>query len=386
MIDYKKTAINVLGLILICATVLGAIFLGVYFWPFLVAIIFAVILERSINYIVKKTKAPRKAVATVLVILVYVIIAVVAYLVISSLIREAISLSTKLPSVYEDLKTNYTGMYKDLSKMISDLPETVSNSIYKTGLELLDNITKIAGNILKGVIDFVLALPDIMIYVVVTFLATLFLVTDRRTISRYAEELWPNKTYRKISNVMMGCFKTLGKYLKSQCILICITFIELFISFIILKQPYPLTLAVVVAIVDALPILGTGTVLIPWAIYAAITGDIGLGIGLMVAYIIITIVRQLIEPKIVSDNLGIHPFVTLIAMYVGFKIFGLFGLIIGPVVMVIYKNVFSIMFETGYLKKIFVYKKEKDIKPDIKWIWFIKLPKVWLRLLVIFII
>ena len=366
MIDYKKTAINVLGLVLICATVLGAIFLGVYFWPFLVAIIFAVILERSINYIVKKTKAPRKAVATVLVILVYVIIAVIAYLVISSLIREAISLSTKLPSVYEDLKTNYTGMYKDLSKMISDLPETVSNSIYKTGLELLDNITKIAGNILKGVIDFVLALPDIMIYVVVTFLATLFLVTDRRTISRYAEELLPNKTYRKISNVMMGCFKTLGKYLKSQCILICITFIELFISFIILKQPYPLTLAVVVAIVDALPILGTGTVLIPWAIYAAITGDIGLGIGLMVAYIIITIVRQLIEPKIVSDNLGIHPFVTLIAMYVGFKIFGLFGLIIGPVVMVIYKNVFSIMFETGYLKKIFVYKKEKDIKPDIK--------------------
>lgn len=366
MVDYKKTAINVIGLLLICATVLGAIFLSVYFWPFLVAIIFAIVLERSINFIVKKTKAPRKAVATALVVLVYLIIAVLAYLIVSSLIREAISLSTKLPSVYDQLKENYTGMYKDLTKMISDLPETVSNSIYKTGLELLDNVTKVAGNILKGVVDFVLALPDIMIYVVVTFLATLFLVTDRRTISRYAEELLPNKTYKKISNVMMGCFKTLGKYLKSQCILICITFIELFISFIILKQPYPLTLAVVVAIVDALPILGTGTVLIPWAIYAAVTGDIGLGVGLMVAYIIITIVRQLIEPKIVSDNLGIHPFVTLIAMYVGFKIFGLLGLIIGPVVMVIYKNVFSIMFETGYLKRIFVYKKEKIVKQDAK--------------------
>lgn len=359
MLDYKKTAVNILGLVLICAVVLGAIFLGVYFWPFLVAIIFAIVLERSINFIVKKTKVPRKAVATTLVIVVYLLMGVVAYLIISSLVREAIGLSSNLPELYEQLKTNYTGMYQDVTKMLSDLPETVSSSVYKTGLELLENITKLAGNILKWIIDFVLALPDIMIYVVVTFLATLFLVTDRRTITRYAEELLPNKTFKKLSAVVSGCFKTLGKYLKSQCVLICITFIELFISFLVLKQPYPLTLAVVVAIVDALPILGTGTVLIPWAIYSAVTGNLSLGIGLMVAYIVITIVRQLIEPKIVSDNLGIHPFVTLIAMYVGFKIFGLFGLIIGPVVMVIYKNVFSIMFETGYLKKMFVYKKEK---------------------------
>lgn len=357
VLDYKKTATNVLGLILICAIVMGAIFLSVYFWPFLIAIIFAIALERSINFIVKKTKIPRKAVATILVILVYSIVAIIAYLIISSLVREAISLSGNLPELYEQLKTNYTGMYQDITKALSDLPETVSNSVYKTGLELLENVTKMTGNILKGVVDFVLAMPDIMIYVVVTFLATLFLVTDRRTIARYAEELLPNKTYKKISAVVSGCFRTLGKYLKSQCVLICITFIELFVSFVILKQPYPLTLALIVAVVDALPILGTGTVLIPWAIYSAITGNLGLGIGLMVAYIVITIVRQLIEPKIVSDNLGVHPFATLIAMYLGFKIFGLFGLIIGPVVMVIYKNVFSVMFETGYLKKIFVYKK-----------------------------
>lgn len=359
MIDYKKNALNILGLIAICACVLGVMFLAVYFWPFLIAIVFAVVLEKSINYIVKKTKVPRKAVAAFLVVLVYVVIGLVAYLIVSSLIREAISLSGNLPGLYERIKVNYTGMYKNISDMISDLPETLSSGIYKAGLELLENVTKVAGNILKGVIDFVFAVPDIMIYVVVTFLATLFLVTDRRTITRYAEDVLPNKTFKKISAVVSGCFKTLGKYLKSQCVLICITFIELFISFVILKQSYPLTLAVVVAIVDALPILGTGTVLIPWAIYSAVTGNLSLGIGLMVSYIIITIVRQLIEPKIVSDNLGIHPFVTLIAMYVGFKIFGLFGLIIGPVVMVIYKNVFSTMFETGYLKSLFVCKKEK---------------------------
>ena len=129
-----------------------------------------------------------------------------------------------------------------------------------------------------------------------------------------------------------------------------------------MNQPYPLLLAFLIAIIDALPILGTGTVLLPWAVYSAITGNLGLGLGLLVTYIIITVVRQLVEPRIVSSNLGVHPFLTLITMYIGFKIFGLFGLIVGPVVMIIYKNVFAIMFETGYLKKLFVYKKDKSIQ------------------------
>lgn len=362
MVDYKKTAINIIGLLCICAVIFGAIFLSVYFWPFLVAIIFAVLLEKSINCIVKKTKAPRKMVATILVIIAYVIVGVIVYLVISTLIKESISLSIKLPMLYEDIKLKYTDIYHNLSNMVKDLPSALSGSIYELGLKMLEKVTGIAGNILNGIINFVLFIPNLLIYVIVTFLATLFLVTDRRTISRYAQEVLPGNAFKKISNVVSACFKTLGKYLKAQCIIICITFIELLVAFIILQQPYPLMLAVIVAIIDALPILGTGTVLLPWAVYSALTGNIGIGIGLLVSYLVITIVRQLVEPKIVSDNLGVHPFITLIAMYVGFKFFGLFGLIIGPIIMIIYKNVFAVMFETGYFRKLIVYNKSSKIK------------------------
>lgn len=358
MIDYKKTAFNVLGLVLICATVLGTIFLGVYFWPFLIAIIFAILLEGGINYVVKKTKAPRKAVGIVFVVLVYILIGVLVYFAVSGLIREAISLSGNLPELFEDLKVRYNDVYKDTVNTINNMPDTISNKIYDIGLNLIDKLTEIINSLINGIINFVMFFPNLIIYIIVTFLATLFLVTDRRTIARYLQEIFPSKLVKKISQVVVACFKTLGKYLKAQCIIICITFTELFIAFLMLNQPYPLLLAVAVAIVDALPILGTGTVLIPWAIYSAVTGNIALGIGLIISYVIITVVRQLVEPRIVSANLGIHPFMTLITMYLGFKIFGLIGLVIGPVVMIIFKNVFAIMFETGYLKKIFVYKKE----------------------------
>lgn len=359
MIDYKKTGLKLLGFLAVCVVVLLSIGLGLYFWPFLIGILIAVAVERLVNFFIVKFRWPRKLIGTILVILVYVLIAGLVTLIVSALVSEAIDISSNIPKIYEESKIEYNAIYKSIAEFMDNTPETLSKSIYDLGLKVLSKVTGILTNIVNSVIDFVMFVPNIIIYVIITFLATLFLVTDRRTITRYLTDLFPNELVSKISNVIVKSFKSLGSYLKAMCIMICITFVELLIAFTILKQPYPLTLALVVAIVDALPILGTGTVLIPWAIYSAITGNIGMGIGLLVVYLVVTVVRQLIEPKVVSQNIGVHPFITLVAMYVGFKIFGLFGLIVGPVVMVIFKNVFETMFAAGYFKSLFVYKKEK---------------------------
>ena len=359
MIDYKKTGLKLLGFLAVCAVVLIAIGLGVYFWPFLIGILIAVAVERLVNFFIVKFKLPRKLIGTILVIVVYLLIAGLLTLIVTALVREAIDISSNIPNIYEQSKIEYNAIYKSITEFINNTPDTISNSIYELGLQLIGKVTQLATKIVNGVIDFIMFVPNIMVYIIITFLATLFLVTDRRTITRYITDLFPNELVKKISNVVVKSFKSLGNYLKAMCIMICITFIELLIAFTILKQPYPLTLAIIVAIVDALPILGTGTVLIPWAIYSAITGNIGMGIGLLVVYLVITVVRQLIEPKVVSENIGVHPFITLLAMYIGLKIFGLFGLIVGPVVMVIFKNVFETMFSAGYFKNLFVYKKEK---------------------------
>lgn len=361
MIDYKKTGLKLLGFLGVCAIVLSVIGLGIYFWPFLVGTLIAIAVERIVNFFIVKFKWPRKLVGTILVVLVYVLIAGLLTLIVTSLVREAIDISGNIPKLYEESKIEYNAIYKSIAEFMDNTPSTISDSLYNLGLQLLTKLTSFATKIVNSIIDFIMFVPSIMIYVIITFLATLFLVTDRRTITRYLTDLLPNELVKKVSNVVVKTFSSLGSYLKAQCIMICITFIELLIAFVILKQPYPLTLAIIVAIVDALPILGTGTILIPWAIYSAITGNIGMGIGLLVVYLIITVVRQLIEPKVVSKNIGVHPFITLLAMYIGLKIFGLFGLIVGPVVMVIFKNVFETMFAAGYFKSLFVYKKDKKV-------------------------
>ena len=115
---------------------------------------------------------------------------------------------------------------------------------------------------------------------------------------------------------------------------------------------FPLIIALVIAFVDALPILGAGTVLTPWAIISAFNGNITLGICLIVLYIIVLVVRQFLEPRIVSNKIGIHPIFTLIAMYTGFKISGLIGLFIGPIIFIILKDIFSTMIDEGVVKNI----------------------------------
>lgn len=357
MIDYKKTTLNILGLFAISALIIIGLLCGVFFWPFLIAIIVSIILEKTVEYVVKNTKISRKIVGTIIVILFYALIAFLIYLLVSKLIKEAFSIAIDLPTVFEYVKEKYQVLYNKYMSAMNNIPDTVSGKIYEIGMDFLSTISKYITKFFNGTINFIMFIPNIFIYAVITLLATLFLVTDRRKLSMYVHDVFPKKFVRKINNIFRETVTSLSQYLKAQGIMMGITFIELLISFFILKQEYPFTLALVIAIIDALPILGVGSVLIPWGIYVAIMGNIKLAIGLLVTYAIIIVARQLIEPRIVSSNLGVHPFVTLVTMYIGFKLFGLFGLIVGPIVMVVFKNVFSQLFEQGYLKNMIVYKK-----------------------------
>lgn len=362
MIDYRKTLLNVLGLIVISVLILLGLFCSVFFWPFLVAIVVALILEKLVEYSVKKTKISRKIVGSIIVILFYTLLTLFMYLLISKLIKEAISIAGQLPSTFDYLNSNYKIVYNKYVIAINNIPSAISEKIYEIGIEFLGNISKYITKFFNGAIDFIMFIPNIFVYAIITLLATLFLVTDRRKFSAYLHDIFPKKIVRKVTNIFKETITSLSKYLKAQGIMMCITFVELLIAFIVLKQQYPFTLALVTATIDALPILGVGSVLIPWGIYMAITGNMRLAIGLLITYVVIIVARQLIEPRIVSSNLGVHPFVTLVTMYIGFKIFGLFGIIIGPIIMVVFKNVFSQLFEQGYLKKLIVYKKNKEKK------------------------
>ena len=119
-----------------------------------------------------------------------------------------------------------------------------------------------------------------------------------------------------------------------------------------LNVQYPLLFAVGIAFVDALPIIGSGTVMVPWGIIASLDGDLKLGLAIIVLWIIMSVVRQFTEPKIVSSNLGIHPIFTVVAMYTGFRLIGVIGMFIGPIVLIILKNIFSNYLDGGIVKTL----------------------------------
>ncbi len=362
MLDYKKTGVKLLALAGVFVLVFGAISLGIYFWPFVIGIVLATLLEKPVEAVVKKTKIPRKIIGTIFVFLTFLIIGAVIALAITSLVNEAITLSGKIPNIYENLRIEYKTVYTSITDLLDKTPTAVSDSIYNIGLNILSKLAELTTKLANAIVNFIMFVPNILIYIIVTLLATLFLVIDRRTITKFMTDILPNSWVKKITDVIAKCFTSLGGYLKALLILITVTFVELLIAFMILDVEYPLLIAVIGAIIDALPILGISALLLPWAIYSAITGELGFGIALVVLYLIMTVIRQLIEPKVVSNNIGTHPFITLLCMYLGFKVLGIAGLLVGPILMIIFKNVFSTMFKTGYFKNIFVLKKEKKVK------------------------
>ena len=192
----------------------------------------------------------------------------------------------------------------------------------------------------------------------VTFIAIYFMCADRIYILDEVEHHLPKIWVKKLGKHFREIIESLGSFLKAEVILVFISFIEVLIGLYLFKVfglniEYPFLMALLIGFVDAIPILGSGTVMIPWAIIVAINGDITLGIAITVLWIIISIVRQLLEPKIVSKQLGIHPIFTLIAMYTGFKITGVIGLLLGPIALIIIKNIFANLIDQGVFKTIF---------------------------------
>ena len=218
-------------------------------------------------------------------------------------------------------------------------------------------LTVIIKQVLNGVLQTVYSIPKIAIYLVITILATYFITSDKFYILDRIEHHIPRKIVDKVNFKIKGIKETLGNYLKAQGTLFLITFFIFLIGLYILKiigmdVKYPFLMALIILILDILPIFGAGTIIIPWIITLFMNSNSSLAFSLLGLYILNIAVREFLEPKLVSKKIGIHPIFTLIAMYTGFKLIGIFGMIIGPIVLIILKNIFSDMIEDGIMKTI----------------------------------
>jgi sporulation integral membrane protein YtvI len=249
------------------------------------------------------------------------------------------------------------GIINGLELENTQIPEQVYNIIQNSLSDFIGVISSWLQNLLTSVLNGITKIPIIGTYVVITILATYFICTDKLYILDQLEHHLPKVWIKKLRIHLKEITTSLGAYLKAEAILVLISFVEVLVGLYIFKfmglnVPFPLLAALAIGFVDALPILGSGTVMVPWAIASSINGDINLALGLIILYVIILVVRQLVEPRIVSKQIGIHPIFTLISMYTGFKFLGIMGLLLGPIFLIILKNIFGTVIDRGVVKTI----------------------------------
>lgn len=322
------------------------------FLPFLIAWGLAILTKPLAKKLSDSLRIPRKLCSITLTFLLLSAFAGILYIAINRLIFESERLFIKLSENSEDIG-RAMGVFFDKISSFGDKKSPILESLLKVEQfrEFWENIDSVIANIITNtvssltqwipgaLIGVIKRLPGFIIFLMITVISCFYFSSDIDRINRCAVSFLPSEISKRIPIIKKRFFQKLSGYIRAYLLLLIMTFGELLVGFMILRVPYPLLLAVLISILDILPILGVGTALIPWALIEILfTKDLYTGIGLFIIYAIITIVRQITEPKIVAGSLGLPPLLTLIAMYVGLKLFGFWGIIIGPFSLLVIKS------------------------------------------------
>ena len=338
----KKTIFTVLKVILVIVLIILFFKIVKYIVPFIVAYFFASLIEPIVKLIEKKLHIPRK-IGTVFSILVVLgaIISLVTFLILR-LIREIENVYLTLEINVDSVTDYFNGIIEEINGIYIQLPVEITDIINQTAQNLTSNLQNLLKNIVdiaQASIQFAMNLPEIVVFIFVTILATYFISSDKNTILKFLDRQIPSDWMKKTRVIANNVFAALFGWLRAQMIIMSITFTELLVGLSIIGIENTLLLALVIAIIDIFPVLGAGTILVPWSIINLVAGNTKLGLSTFLLYVIILFVRQLIEPKIVGQQIGVHPLLTLAGMYIGLQVFGVLGMLAGPLTVIIIKYV-----------------------------------------------
>lgn len=320
-------------------------FLGVYLFfkyltpyvaPFIIAWIIASLLQIIVKWLYKRLKMGR-GIATMLS-MVTVLSAIIWGL--TALVRKGLTqaenLYQKIPLFRQEISATFENISDKTRHLFSALPFKSAISLEDTVDQVFKNLASFLGSFLsKGSMNAVSKLPNLLFFTIITLLSIFFMTRDYDKIQKFLNAQIPDSMKEKMKLLKVDLFKALGGYVRTQLILMCITTTICMIGFLVLRINSAVVLAVVIGVFDALPLFGSGAFLIPWALYNLIIGKYTIAVGLGAIYALIVVVRQTLEPRVLSSQIGVYTLVTLIAMYIGFKIIGVLGLIVGPVVVIV---------------------------------------------------
>lgn len=322
--------------------------------PFLLGFLIALLFKPLVQLLSKTTHLSRRISAFIIVLLGYILLGFLLWLGGHSLYIGIKNFCFKLPQYYaQDILPFLEYLNREIFAFANRISPDVAAQVGQTldgMVESIKNyIVEFSTTILSALAGASKKLPLLLISLIFTILSSLFISMDYAHVLDFIKRQIPEKHRTMLIDIKDYLGKTLYSYLRAYLILMGITFIEISVGLLCLRVDNPFGIAGVIAIADALPVLGTGTIVLPWAVICLFKGEFYLAIGLILLYLIVTIVRQFIEPKIVGDQLGLPPLVTIICIYLGFVWFGVLGAILFPVVM-------NIIFKLQKADKIHLWK------------------------------
>lgn len=316
-----------------------------YFMPFVIGWCLAFIATPIVNWLEEEVKLKKKLGSALIIIVVLAICIFVIYFVASRLLREVFGLMDSIPQMYNDLEANSKMIAGKWEEIFALLPpavhegwESLVANFDKMAGELIARISEptveAAGNITKKI-------PSLLISTIVMFISSYFFIAEREEVITWTKKIVPDPIVKRMSMVTYNLKYALGGYFKAQFKIMGVVFLILVTGFTIMGIHFSALLAIAIAALDFLPFFGTGTALIPWALYKLLTGDYKMMIALLIIYGITQLIRQLIQPKLVGDSIGLDPLATLFLLYLGYKIGGIIAMIFAVPVGVIVFNLYK---------------------------------------------
>ena len=310
--------------------------------PFAIGWLIALIANPLVRMLERRMKVARKHTSMLLIIAVLAAIIGGIYLVGMKAVQEVGSLIEQAPSIYTSFREDFQEAGENLSLIIEELPGGVQKGISDFQNSLGDIVGTAVGKISQITVDQASSLaknlPSILIAIIFTILSAYFFIADRDKILEFGREHTPQIIQEKWK-MLERCFKNIfGGYFKAQFKIMGVIFVILFVGFLILKVDFAIVVAFLVSLLDMLPFFGTGTALIPWALFKILSGDMKYAVGLVILYLVTQLVRRIIEPKVVGDSIGIDPLWTLICMYTGYRFAGVVGMILAVPIGAIFVN------------------------------------------------
>ncbi len=341
---------RVLALLLYAAVALAVFYVAAHYLlpallPFLIAALIAVLLRRPTLALAKQTRMPKKLVASLMAVLfACTLFGALAFL-IRILFDELGDFVRAVLNGENALIENLSGLLSRLGTLIARIPlvggetEELRRIMTNAVIDTAKNVAvSIGGKLPELAARFAAAVPQAVVFCAVTLFSCVYFCMDYDKITAFLRGHCHGGLLRAADKLRGVTANVLSGILRSYGILFLLTFSELLLGFLILRQPYAFLLALVTATVDALPVFGTGAVLLPMALYNLFVGNVRVAIGLCILYAAVTVARQIAEPKLLGTGLGIHPLLTLMTMYAGLKLFGILGMVLLPPVAVIVKN------------------------------------------------